>query len=207
MRLAALPLMILAAACVAPHDAPPAALGEPPAQASPVSLDYPQVERGSLVETQFGVAVADPYRWLEDDVRVNPKVRQWVTAQNALTEAYLAALPERAVFRKRMTELYDYERYGVPEKAGDRYFYRMNNGLQNQDVLYVREGLDGQPRMLIDPNTWSADGATALAEWHPSKDGSKLLYSVQEGGTDWRTVKVLDVATGRVLPDEVKWVN
>ena len=93
--------------------------------------------------------------------------------------------------------MYDYERFGLPEKAGNRYFYTRNDGLQNQSVLYVREGLNGAPRVLIDPNTWSQDGATALAEWDPSEDGRHLLYSVQDGGTDWRTVRVLDVATGQ----------
>ena len=96
-----------------------------------------------------------------------------------------------------MTQIYDYERFGMPERAGNRYFYTRNDGLQNQAVLYVREGLNGAPRMLIDPNTWSQDGATALAEWDPSEDGRHLLYSVQDGGTDWRTVRVLDVATGQ----------
>ena len=204
MRHAAALLLLAAAACATDRAAPP-----PPAApaAARASLVYPDTERVDLVETQFGVPVADPYRWLEDDVRENPKVRQWVAEQNALTESYLSTLPERAAFRQRMTQLYDYERYGVPEKAGGRYFYTMNDGLQNQLVLYVRDSLDGPPRMLIDPNSWSDDGATALAEWDPSKDGSKLLYSIQEGGTDWRTVRVVDVATGRVLPDEVKWVK
>ena len=103
--------------------------------------------------------------------------------------------------------MYDYERFGTPERAGNHYFYTRNDGLQNQSVLFVRDGLNGAPRMLIDPNTWSADGATALAEWDPSKDGRYLLYSVQDGGTDWRTVRVLDVATGQPTQDEVSWVK
>ncbi|WP_225421431.1 prolyl oligopeptidase family serine peptidase [Sphingomonas parva] len=176
-------------------------------QAPRATLAYPVSERQEIVEDHFGTAVADPYRWLEEDVRVSPKVRQWVSEQNALTESYLAALPGRAAFARRMTELFSYERFGVPEKKGGRYFYSRNTGLQNQNVLYVREGLDGAPKMLIDPNTWSADGATALAEWAPSEDGKRLLYSVQEGGTDWRIVKVLDVDSGTILPDEVHWVK
>nr|WP_226372593.1 prolyl oligopeptidase family serine peptidase [Sphingosinicella flava] len=168
---------------------------------------YPQTARGDVVETQFGVAVVDPYRWLENDVREDPKVREWVTAQNAVTNAYLAAIPGRDALKARLTALYDYERYGVPEKAGNRYFYTRNDGLQNQSVLYVRDGLNGTPRQLIDPNTWSKDGATALAEWDASKDGKHVLYSIQEGGTDWRVVKVLNADTGEVLPDEVKWVK
>ena len=106
-----------------------------------------------------------------------------------------------------MTELYDYERFALPDKQGGRYFYRRNDGLQNQSVLYVRDTVDGEGRMLIDPNGWSADGATALGEWEASEDGTHLLYSVQDGGTDWRTLRVLDVATAKPLGDEVKWVK
>src|SRR4029078_4687700 len=107
----------------------------------------------------------------------------------------------------RMTQLYNYERFGVPERKGNRYFYTRNDGLQNQSVLYVREGLNGAPRQLIDPNTWSADGATALGEWDPSEDGRYILYSIQDGGTDWRTLRVLAVATGRPTQDEIRWVK
>ncbi|HEX2764320.1 MAG TPA: prolyl oligopeptidase family serine peptidase [Allosphingosinicella sp.] len=187
------------AAC-ALNDSRPAAAPEP-------KIVYPVTERQNVVETQFGVAVADPYRWLEADVRESPKVRQWVAEQNALTQSYLAALPGRAEFRQRMTELFSYERFGTPDKKGGRYFYTRNTGLQNQNVLYVRDSVDAPARMLIDPNSWSADGATALAEWVPSEDGKRVLYSIQEGGTDWRIVRVMDVDTGRVLPDETKWVK
>jgi prolyl oligopeptidase len=202
MRLAALSLLLPLAACAMNDSA-----SEPKAALRPASLVYPVTERQAVVDEQFGEKVADPYRWLEDDVRENPKVRQWVAEQNALTNSYLATLPARALFKQRMTELFSYERFTVPDRKGSRYFYTRNTGLQNQNVLYVREGLDGAPRMLIDPNTWSADGATALAEWDASDDGKYLLYSIQEGGTDWRVVKVLDVATGRILGDEVKWVK
>ncbi|HWT13383.1 MAG TPA: prolyl oligopeptidase family serine peptidase [Allosphingosinicella sp.] len=177
------------------------------AQPAAAPLQYPETAREEVVDEQFGERIADPYRWLENDVREDPRVRAWVTAQNEVTNAYLATLPARAAFRERMTQMYDYERFGIPEKAGNRYFYTRNDGLQNQSVLYVREGLAGQPRMLIDPNVWSQDQATALAEWDPSDDGRHLLYSVQDGGTDWRTVRVLDVATGQPLADEVRWVK
>ena len=177
------------------------------AGADAAALAYPATERGSTVDPQFGVDVADPYRWLEDDVRVNPKVADWVSAQNKVTDAYLATLPGRDTFKKRMTELYNYERFGLPTKAGTRYFYTRNDGLQPQSVLYVRDGLKGEGRVLIDPNTWAKDGATALAEWNPSEDGKHLLYSVQDGGTDWRIVRVKDVATGQDLADEVRWVK
>ncbi len=204
MRLTAAALMLLPLPALAMTAAVPAAAQTAGAQAG---LTYPQTMRQDLVEEQFGIEVADPYRWLENDVREDPRVRQWVTAQNEVTNAYLATLPARDDFKARMTQMYDYERFGLPEKAGDLYFYTRNDGLQNQSVLYVRDGLDGSPRMLVDPNTWSDDGATALAEWLPSDDGSHLLYSVQEGGTDWRIVRVLDVATGQPLEDEVRWVK
>ncbi len=170
-------------------------------------LAYPATERGDTVDPQFGIDVADPYRWLEDDVRVNPKVAAWVADQNKVTDAYLGTLPGRDAFRSRMTELYNYERFGLPRKAGTRYFYTRNDGLQPQSVLYVREGLKGEGRVLIDPNGWARDGATALAEWTPSEDGKYLLYSVQDGGTDWRILRVMDVATGKDLADEVRWVK
>lgn len=184
-----------------------AAAGDAAASAPAPSLAYPDTTRGDTVDPQFGVDVADPYRWLEDDVRVNPKVAAWVEAQNKVTDAYLDTLPGRDAFKARMTELYNYERFGLPRKAGARYFYTRNDGLQPQSVLYVREGLKGEGRVLIDPNAWAKDGATALAEWVPSEDGKYLLYSVQDGGTDWRIVRVKDVATGQDLADEIRWVK
>ena len=199
MRHAAALLLLPLAAC--------AMNAAPPAPAPAASIVYPRTPRQDLVEAQFGVKVADPYRWLEDDVRESAPVRQWVAEQNALTHSFLATLPARAAFQARMRELFSYERFTAPEKKGGRYFYTRNTGLQNQNVLYVRDGLAAEPRLLIDPNGWSKDGATALAEWAPSEDGKRLLYSVQEGGTDWRVVRVLDVDTGKLLPDEVKWVK
>jgi len=194
-------------ACMTTPPPPPPPPELQAAAAEPAAARYPLSRRQDLVEQQFGVAVADPYRWLENDVRNDPEVRAWVTAQNAVTDAFLEALPLRDKFKARMTELYDYERFGVPVKKGGRYFYSRNDGLQNQSVLYVRDRIDGEGRVLIDPNTWSADGATAMGEWEPSEDGKRLLYSIQDGGTDWRTVKVLDVATGQPTADEVKWVK
>ena len=168
---------------------------------------YPQTERGPVVDTQFGEAVADPYRWLENDVRTDPRVAAWVEQQNGVTQRYLGALPQRAWFAQRITALMDYERFGLPHKAGANYFYMRNSGLQNQAQLFVRQGLNGAARLLIDPNAWAKDGATALDGWVPSTNGKLLAYAVQDGGSDWRTLKVLDVATGRVLTDSVEWVK
>ena len=168
---------------------------------------YPVTERGDTVEIQFGEAIADPYRWLENDVRSDAKVAQWVAAQNKVTQDYLATLEGRDWFKHRIGELMNYERFGIPQKYGSRYFYTRNTGLQNQSPLYVQDGLEGERRLLLDPNSWAKDGATALAGWRPSPDGSKLLYMVQDGGTDWMIIRALDVGTGKELTDEIRWAK
>ena len=170
-------------------------------------LAYPETRRDTVVDTLFGERVADPYRWLENDVRSDPEVADWVGRENALTHAYLNTLPERGWFEARIRSLLDYERFGLPHKAGSRYFYTRNTGLQNQAQLFVRQGLNGAPRLLLDPNTWAADGATALDAWEPSHSGRQLAYSVQDGGSDWRLLRVLDVASGRPLTDEIRWAK
>ncbi|WP_285017164.1 prolyl oligopeptidase family serine peptidase [Novosphingobium sp. fls2-241-R2A-195] len=170
-------------------------------------ISYPQTRRDTVVETQFGEAIADPYRWLEDDVRHSSEVADWVSRENAVTEDYLTALPQRAQFQRRIRAFMDYERFGIPVKAGGSYFYTRNTGLQNQAQLFVRKGLDGKPRLLLDPNAWAKDGATALDSWEPSQKGRYLLYSVQDGGSDWRILRVIDVKTGEPLQDEVRWAK
>ena len=171
------------------------------------ALTYPEARTVDVVEEQFGEYIADPYRWLENDVREDPEVAEWVKAENAVTDAYLEKLPGRKVLAESMTELFNFDDLGNPDEAGGKYFYERKSGGQNQAVLYVRDGADGEERMLIDPATWSKDGATALAGWKPSADGSLLAYAVQDGGSDWRTLKVLDVATGEVKEDTVEWAK
>ncbi len=168
---------------------------------------YPTTRTGDVVDVSFGERVPDPYRWLENDVRQDAEVARWVADQNRVTNSYLSTLTSRQAFADRVNELYRYERFSLPVKRGSRYFYTRNDGNQNQSVLYVREGLNGAGRVLIDPNTWAADGATALAEWSASKDGRYVAYGVQDGGTDWRIVKVLDVNSGQVMTDELRWVK
>ena len=158
------------------------ALAAPAQPEKPMTLAYPETRRVDVVEEQFGEKVADPYRWLENDVRTDAEVAAWVAAENKVTDAYLATLPGRDIFKQRLTALFDYERFGVPVKKGGRYFYGRNSGLQNQAVLYVRDTLNGQGRVLIDPNGWSKDGATALGEYVPSDDGKRLVYAIQDGG-------------------------
>ncbi|MEO7247834.1 MAG: prolyl oligopeptidase family serine peptidase [Novosphingobium sp.] len=175
--------------------------------APPPTPAYPQTRTATVVEDHFGEKVADPYRWLENDVRSDAEVADWVKRENAVTRAYLDQLPQHKWFTRRIRELMDYERFGLPRKAGQNYFYMRNSGLQNQSQLFVRGGLNGKPRLLIDPNLWTKDGATALDDWEPSKSGNLLAYSVQDGGSDWRLIRVMDAKTGKVLPDEIKWAK
>lgn len=170
-------------------------------------ITYPETKRGDVVEKPFGQAIADPYRWLENDVRNDKQVAAWVESQNKVTNSYLNTLPGRDIFKNRLKQLYNFEQFSIPVKKAGRYFYFHNSGLQNQSVLHVRDSVDGAGRVLIDPNRWSKDGATALAEWSASDDGKRVVYAVQDGGSDWRTLRVLDVNTGKVLDDEVKWVR
>jgi len=168
---------------------------------------HPETRRADVVEDLFGQKIADPFRWLENDARGDSEVAAWIEAQNAVTARCLASLPGRDVFRKRLTALFDHAQFTAPRERGGRYFYTRNPGLENQAALVVREGADGVDCVLIDPNTWSADGTVALAEWDASDDGAHVAYAVQEAGTDWRTIRVVDAATGEVLEDEVRWVR
>jgi prolyl oligopeptidase len=191
--------------------ATPAALAGPDAGGirhdAPAALRYPDARRLDLIDARFGIKVADPYRWLENDIRTDSDVRDWVDRQNALTRRTIDRLPGRTILRKRMEALLGQGRFTLPRKAGNRYFYGYNSGLERHTPLYVREGLSGTQRLLLDPNSWAEDGGVALAEWAPSPDGRRLLYAVQVAGSDWRTLKILDVDSGRVLDDRVDWVK
>jgi prolyl oligopeptidase len=175
--------------------------------ADDVKPKYPETNRKEVIDDYHGTRVPDPYRWLEDDVRVNKDVAEWVAEQNKVTSAYLNSIPEREPIKKRLTELWNFERFSPPSKHGTRYFYTKNDGLQNQSVLYVQEGLDAPAKVLIDPNTWSKDGTIALAETAISDDGESLAYAVADAGSDWRIWRVMEVSTGKLLPDELRWVK
>lgn len=170
-------------------------------------LVYPRTEAQDVAEARFGTTVRDPYRWLEAEVRVDPKVRAWVDEQSSFTAEYLSRLPQRAAIAERLKRTFNFGRYTAPRKETGRYFYLHNSGLQNQSTLMVQEGVDGVPRLLLDPNSWSSDGTTAVGEWSVSPDGKHVAYSIQDGGTDWRTVKVLEVDSGKVRSDELRWVK
>ena len=176
-------------------------------RAADSSITCPAARRVDQVDTYFGTKVQDPYRWLEADVRNSPEVAAWVKAENQLTESYLAAIPEREKIRRRLTELWNFAQYSPYMKVGGRYFFFKNDGLQNQPVLYVTESLTAQPRVLIDPNTWSKDGTIALGKMGFSDDGRYLAYSRSEAGSDWSVYHVLEVATGRQLSDELRWIK
>lgn len=170
-------------------------------------LKYPDTRTIDHVDELHGTKVSDPYRWLEDDVRQSKDVADWVAAENKVTTAYLAAIPQRDAIKKRLTELWNYEKFGAPFKAGGHYFYFKNDGLQNQSVLYKLESLNADPVVLIDPNTWSKDGTVALGSTSFSDDGRYVAYSVADAGSDWNTWRVIEIETGRVLADELKWVK
>jgi prolyl oligopeptidase len=168
-------------------------------------LTYPAAARGTQVDVYHGTSVADPYRWLEDVD--SPATREWVTAENRLTDSFLGSIPQRQAIRSRLTQLWNYERFSVPFKQQDRYFYFQNTGLQNQSVLYVQDGRNATPRILLDPNVLSTDGTVALSGTAASDDGHYLAYSLSTSGSDWQELHVRDVDTGRDLSDTIKWVK
>lgn len=166
---------------------------------------YPTARKAEVIEDYHGTQVADPYRWLEDPDSAETKA--WVDAQNALTFKYLESLPARQKIKDRLTKLWDYEKFGVPSKEGDRYFYSRNSGLQNQSVLYWTESLEGPTKLLIDPNTLSSDGTVALAGTSINETGTLMAYGLAAAGSDWNEWKVRDVATGKDLGDQLKWIK
>ncbi len=175
-------------------------------------LSYPETTRGPVVDDYFGTQVADPYRWLEDVDA--PATLAWVKAQQALATPLLQALPEQGALKKRLTELWNYERRSLPSFAGGQRFFARNDGLQNQPVLRVQRGA-GRPKVLLDPNLLAADGTTALTGWEVSDDGRWLAYALAEAGSDWESIRFRSVASGkdssdvlsRVKFSDIAWSN
>ncbi len=170
-----------------------------------MSLRYPAARVSDQVDDYFGVKVADPYRWMEEVD--SPEVKAWVEGENAVTQAFLADVPARGRIHARLMELNSFERISAPGRAGGRYFFSKNTGLQNQAVVYWQEGPEGAPQVLLDPNTLAADGTVSLGASAVSEDGKLWAYSLQEAGSDVAKVHVREVATGRDLPDLVEWVK
>lgn len=172
----------------------------------PIPVNYPQtLQDTSVRDTYFNVAVADPYRWLEDD-RSEPTA-QWVDQQQEVTAQYIDQLPGRKAIKQRLRQIWDYERYSTPLKAGSHYYYFKNDGLQPQPVLYRLDQLDGEPQAVLDPNTFSEEGTASVSNYAFSKDGSLLAYQRSDAGSDWKTIFIKDVEQGRTLKDTVRWVK
>ncbi|WP_404399017.1 prolyl oligopeptidase family protein [Idiomarina loihiensis] len=161
-------------------------------------MSYPETRKGDVVDTYFGTEVADPYRWLEDDR--SEETENWVKAQNEVTFAHLESIPYREKIETRLTELWNYEKISAPFKEGDYTYFYKNDGLQNQYVVYRQKG-DEEPEVFLDPNTFSDDGTTSLAQLTFSDDGSLAAYSISEGGSDWRKIRVIDAETKEQLEE------
>jgi prolyl oligopeptidase len=168
-----------------------------------IELSYPVARKVEQTDDYFGTTVSDPYRWMEDVDSV--ELKTWIDAENELTQSYLAQIPLRETMQRRLMELINFERYTAPSRRGTRYFYSHNSGLQNQNVLYWQEGLDGEPKVLLDPNTFSADGTVAISGISITDDGLLAAYSIADAGSDWVKWHVRDVTTGEDLPDVVEW--
>lgn len=171
----------------------------------PISVNYPVTAKQDVVDVYHGVEVKEPYRWLEDDK--SEATEAWVKAQNLVTSAYLANIPVRNKIKDRLTNLYNYPKYGSPSKKNGKYYFFKNNGLQNQSVLYEIETLDAEPKVLLDPNALSADGTVALSGLSFSKSGKYLAYSISRSGSDWTEIYVMDVASRTLLKDKIEWVK
>ncbi len=172
---------------------------------SKAQISYPSTKKINQSDNYHGTTVEDPYRWLEDDKSAETK--DWVIAQNKVTSTYLSAIPAREKMKKRIGELYNYERYGVPFRNGEYLYYFKNDGLQNQSVLYRQKGLGGKEEVIIDPNSLSVDGTTKLAAFSLSKDGKYAVWGVSRGGSDWQTFYVRDMTTMKDLTDSIQWIK
>jgi prolyl oligopeptidase len=173
--------------------------------ATATALEYPKTRQADVTDDYHGVSVADPYRWLEDTE--SRETRNWIRAQNQLSLPFLRKLPERANLHRRLTEVWNHERYGLPRRVDGRLFYTRNDGLQNQSVLYVKDGPDQAPRVLLDPNRLDAAGTTALTQWKVSPDGQYVAYGLARAGSDWNEFRVLRVDTGTDTGDVLQRIK
>jgi prolyl oligopeptidase len=169
------------------------------------AIDYPETKKIDHVDTYHGVKVPDPYRWLENDN--SPETAEWVEAQNRVTFAYLDKIPYRTEIKQRLERLFNYPRYTMPSRRAGYYVFSKNDGLQNQSVIYIQKGLDGAPEVLLDPNTFSAEGTVRLGILSLSRDGKYVAYGKSSGGSDWQTLSVMETATRKQLPDKLEWLK
>ena len=169
------------------------------------SLQYPKAAKDGTVDDYFGVKVSDPYRWLENDTSVQTSA--WVEAENKVTNAYLQQIPFRGKVLKRLTELANYEKIGAPGKHNGKWYFYRNDGLQNQSVLYVKDALDGEARVFLDPNKLSTDGTVALKGVYFSHNGKYAAYGISRSGSDWEEYFVIDLKTGQLTNDHIEWAK
>ncbi len=194
------PLLLVAVLAACRHGAPAGSGG-----LAEAGLAYPSTRTVEQVDDFHGLAVADPYRWLED--ADSEETRAWIEAQNAVTGAFLGSIPSREAIRAQLERLWNYEKFGLPRKDGGRYFFTRNDGLENQSVLWVMDSYGAEPRVLLDPNALSEDGTIALSGTSASDDGNLLAYGLSSGGSDWREWRIRDVKTGQDLDDHLKWIK
>ena len=168
-------------------------------------LQYPKAAKDGTVDEYFGEKVSDPYRWLENDT--SAQTAAWVEAENKVTNAYLQKIPFREKLLKRLTELSSYERIGAPFKQNGKWYFYRNDGLQNQYVIYVKDQLDGEPRVFLDPNKLSTDGTVALKSLDFSNNGRWAAYAISRSGSDWQEFFVIDLATGELTDDHIEWAK
>jgi prolyl oligopeptidase len=168
-------------------------------------LTYPESKKVDVVDDYFGTKVPDPYRWLEDEN--SPETKSWVQAQNTTTFAYLDKIPYREKLKARLTQLFNYPRISAPFRRGNTYFFTKNDGLQNQSVYYIQQGVNGTPAVFLDPNKFSTDGTSTLSAFSLSTDGRYLAYGTSTGGSDWVTIHLMEVATRKNLDDELRWLK
>ena len=169
------------------------------------ALHYPKAEKDGTVDEYFGVKVADPYRWLENDT--SQQTAAWVEAENKVTNAYLQKIPFREKLLSRMTELVNYEKISAPRKRHGKWYFFRNDGLQNQSVMYVKDDLNGEARVFLDPNKLSTDGTVALKGVYFSNNGKYAAYSISRSGSDWQEFFVIDLKSGQLTGDHIEWAK
>ncbi len=169
------------------------------------TLRYPVTRKTDQQDNYHGTLVKDPYRWLEADTA--EEVKAWVEAQNKVTFDYLSKLPGREKFKNRLSEILNYERYSAPSRAGEYYFFSKNDGLQNQSVIYYQKGLEGTPKVFLDPNTLTKDGTAAVSMLGYSNDHKYVAYAINQSGSDWQTIKVRRIEDATDMPDQLDWVK
>jgi prolyl oligopeptidase len=182
---------------------PPPTVDTPPVAEHVSKWKYPSARVSPQVDDLHGTGVADPYRWLEDID--SPETRAWVEAENAVTFGYLEGIAAREPIQAKLQQLWNYERFGIPWEKGGRYFFSKNDGLQNQSVYYWTNDLAAEPKLLLDPNTLSEDGTTAVGNFTISDDGKLVAYSLSDAGSDWKRWKVREIETGKDRPDLLEW--